>query len=127
MSPVLCQTIHPFLSDQQRCASQLEPARRNLNCVGVVLNRVPDEETATRAWERFRGVALKFLGVQPEYVGWVPQDEAVARSIHARTPVSISEPASRAALALRHVSAWGPLDHARTATAFYDRARRALT
>lgn len=95
--------------------------------VGVVLNRVPEEESAIRAWERFKAVALKFLGVHPELVGWIPQDDAVARSVQARTPVALAEPASRAAVALRQVAAWAPLDHARTATAFYDRARRALT
>lgn len=95
--------------------------------VGVVLNRVPSEEVAMRAWERFKSVSLKFLGVHPEFVGWVPQDDAIARSVHARTPVALSEPASRAAQALRQISAWAPLDHARTATAFYERARRALT
>jgi MinD-like ATPase involved in chromosome partitioning or flagellar assembly len=93
----------------------------------VVLNRVPEEESAIRAWERFKAVALKFLGVHPELVGWIPQDDAVARSVQARTPVALAEPASRAAVALRQVAAWAPLDHARTATAFYDRARRALT
>jgi flagellar biosynthesis protein FlhG len=94
--------------------------------VGLVLNRTPDEATANAAWERFKGVALKFLGDSPEYVGWVPQDEAVVRSVQARTPVTLSEPKSRAAAAFQKIAAWPPIDHARTPTSFYERARRAL-
>jgi flagellar biosynthesis protein FlhG len=127
-STLLLVTNHEVtaLSDAYALYKRATTVNEHLR-VGVVLNRVPDEEVAARAWERFRGVALKFLGVHPDYVGWVPQDDAVARSVHARTPVTISEPASRAALALGRVSAWGPLDHARTAISFYERARRALT
>jgi flagellar biosynthesis protein FlhG len=127
-STLLLVTNHEVtaLSDAYAVYKRATTVNEHLR-VGVVLNRVPNEEAAARAWERFRSVALKFLGLQPEYVGWVPQDEAVARSIQARTPVAISEPKSPAALSLRRVAAWAPLDHARTATAFYDRARRALT
>ncbi|HEV8113504.1 MAG TPA: AAA family ATPase [Planctomycetota bacterium] len=95
--------------------------------VGLVLNRAPDEASASAAWERFKSVSLKFLGDSPEYVGWIPQDEAVARSVQARTPVILGEPASRAALAFARAASWSPIDHARTSTAFYERARRALT
>jgi flagellar biosynthesis protein FlhG len=127
-STLLLVTNHEVtaLSDAYALYKRATTVNEHLR-VGVVLNRVPDEETAMRAWERFRGVALKFLGVHPEYVGWIPPDESITRSVHSRTPVTLSDPTSPAALALRHVSAWGPLDHARTATAFYERARRALT
>lgn len=93
---------------------------------GVVVNRTPDEPTSLAAWERFKGAALRFLGTSPEFIGWVPADEAVSRSVQARVPVSLSEPQSRAARAFQLVSQWGPIDHARTTTAFYEKARRAL-
>ena len=127
-STLLLVTNHEVtaLSDAYAVYKRATTVNEHLR-VGVVLNRVPDEEAAMRAWERFRSVALKFLGVHPELVGWIPQDDAVSRSIQARTPVALSEPTSRAALSFQRVSAWGPLDHARTATAFYERARRALT
>lgn len=127
-STLLLVTNHEVtsLSDAYALYKRATTVNEHLR-VGVVLNRVPEEDAAIRAWERFKGVALKFLGVHPEYVGWVPQDDAVGRSVQARTPVTLSEPSSHAALGLRRVAAWGPLDHARTATAFYDRARRALT
>ena len=93
---------------------------------GVVVNRTPDEATSLAAWERFKGAALRFLGTAPEFIGWVPADEAVSRSVQARVPVSLSEPQSRAARAFQLVSQWGPIDHARTTSAFYEKARRAL-
>lgn len=94
--------------------------------VGLVVNRVPDEHLALAAWDRFRAASQRFLGHQPEYIGWVPADPAVAQSVQQRLPVSLSFPESAAAHALGKVAAWGPIDHARTTSAFYDKARRAL-
>jgi flagellar biosynthesis protein FlhG len=94
--------------------------------VGVVMNRVPNEAAAQSAWKRFESASLRFLGASPEYVGWVPQDDAVARSVQARSPVTLLEPDSRAARALEKIAAWEPAVGARSAGAFYERARRAL-
>jgi hypothetical protein len=38
----------------------------------------------------------------------------------------ISYPESAAAHAIERVARWAPIDHARTSSAFYERARRAL-
>jgi flagellar biosynthesis protein FlhG len=94
--------------------------------VGMVINRAPDAAAVESAWERFRSAAHRFLGSQPELIGWVPADPAVARSVELRTPVSVCAPDSPAAQALARVAKWPPLDLARTSSAFYDRARRAL-
>jgi len=93
---------------------------------GLVVNRVRDEEVASSAWQRFRGVATRFLDHAPEFVGWVPADDAVARSVEGRRPVSLLEPDSPAARAFHGIASWERLDLARTPTAFYERARRAL-
>lgn len=94
--------------------------------VGVVVNRAPDEAVARSAWSRFEGAAQRFLGHSPELVGWVPADPAVGRSVEARTPVTLSEPESAAARAIVSVSRWAPLDQARSANSFFERARSAL-
>lgn len=94
--------------------------------VGLVVNRSPDQALAMAAWERFKAASLRFLGHAPELIGWVPADEAVGRSVQARQPVALLEPESRAAVALAAVSQWAPIDHARTTSAFYERARKAL-
>jgi len=94
--------------------------------VGMVVNRAPDEALALNAWERFKATSFQFLGHHPELIGWVPADEAVSRSVQARKPVSLTEPGSRAARAMAKVAEWGPIDVARTTSAFYERARKAL-
>jgi flagellar biosynthesis protein FlhG len=94
--------------------------------VGVVMNRTPDEHIALAAWERFRSASQRFLAHAPELVGWVPADPAVGHSVQLRIPVSLSAPESEAARSIHQIASWGPIDHARTASAFYDKARRAL-
>ena len=92
----------------------------------MVVNRVPTEEAAQSAWKRFSDASQRFLGHRPELVGWVPADAAVGRSVEARHPVSLLEPESDAARAMLSVSRWGPIDHARSASPFFERARSAL-
>lgn len=94
--------------------------------VGLVLNRAPDEGRVRSAWERFHSASQRFLGHAPEFVGWVPYDPAVLRSVEARVPVALLEPESAAAQAIEGVARWAPIDEARGARAFFDRARAAL-
>jgi flagellar biosynthesis protein FlhG len=94
--------------------------------VGMVVNRAPSEEVALAAWDRFRAACQRFLVSQPEWIGWVPADGAISRSVEARTPVTLSLPPSPAASALVTISDWPPLELARTSSAFYERAQRAL-
>lgn len=94
--------------------------------VGFVVNRAPDHAVAEGAWQRFRGASQRFLGHSPEWVGWIPADLAVAESVEARVPVSAMRPESPSARALATVADWGPIDHARSARPFFERARGAL-
>jgi flagellar biosynthesis protein FlhG len=94
--------------------------------VGVVVNRAPSEAVALAAWDRFRSACHRFLVSQPEWIGWVPADEAVARSVATRRPVVLGESSSPAATALEGVAKWKPLEVARTSSPFYDRAARTL-
>ena len=93
---------------------------------GIVVNRAPTRAAADSAWERFRSACHRFLASHPEWIGWIQADEAVGRSVEARLPVTLGEPDSPAACALREVARWNALEHARTSSAFYDRALRAL-
>jgi flagellar biosynthesis protein FlhG len=93
---------------------------------GLVVNRAIDEAAAWGAWERFEGVSRRFLQHAPDFVGWVPQDEAIYHSVQRRSPVCLDSPGAESARALARIALWGPLDHARTARPFYDRARKAL-
>jgi flagellar biosynthesis protein FlhG len=94
--------------------------------VGVVLNRVPDEVAAKSAWTRFHGAAAKFLAKAPEFIGWVPHDEAVSHSVQARQPVTLRDPDSPAGQAIARIANWSAIDEPRVNGSFYDAARRAL-
>lgn len=94
--------------------------------VGLVMNRCASEHEAEGAWDRFRAASQRFLGHSPQYVGWVPADASVRRSIANRQPVTKLDPASPAAHAIEGVAAWAPIEHARTHRPFYSRARSAL-
>jgi len=93
---------------------------------GLVVNRAPGQGAADAARARFESVSRRFLFDAPRFVAWVPHDEAVIASVHRRSPVCLSDPASPAAAALERVSRWEPIDRARTPRSFYDLARRAL-
>jgi flagellar biosynthesis protein FlhG len=126
-STLLLVTGHEVtaLSDAYALYKRAHMVNRDIR-VGLVLNRCSQEAQVQPAWERFSGVSQRFLGHAPEFVGWVPADEAVSRSVQVRVPVAMNEPESPAARSLAGVASWGPLDHARTSRAFYDKARRAL-
>lgn len=94
--------------------------------VGMVINRAPGLAAAEAAWERFRSACHRFLVSQPEWIGWVQADDAIIESVEARVPVTLRHPESQAARSISQIAEWGPLDHARTSSAFYDRALRAL-
>lgn len=94
--------------------------------VGLVINRAPDERLAQAAWDRFRAASNRFLGHHPEYVGWIPADARMAQSVQRREPILLAFPDSEAAGAIRRVASWAPIEHARTTSAFYEKARRAL-
>ena len=81
--------------------------------VGLVMNRAPREEAAMASWERFRNASERFLGHAPEWIGWVPHDDSISRSIEARRPVTLNEPGAPAAIALSAVARWAPIATAR--------------
>lgn len=103
-------------------ARMVNPALR----VGLVVNRAPDERIAMDAWERFRFASHKFLGHTPELIGWIPADPAVPQAVQMRKPAALSFPDCAAVKSMKRVAAWPPIDHARSAKPFYERARRAL-
>ncbi len=94
--------------------------------VGLVVNRVPDGNRALGAWERFQSASDRFLGHEPEYIGWVLADPAVHRSVEARVPVTLLEPDSQAARDIDVVSRWAPIDRAQGEKPFFECARSAL-
>lgn len=69
-----------------------------------VVNRTLSEEEGEHVAERMRGVARKFLGREPRYIGALPDDRAVVRSVHDRAPAVESESDSPFARALERLA-----------------------
>jgi|RhiMethySRZTD1v2_1073278.scaffolds.fasta_scaffold245154_2 flagellar biosynthesis protein FlhG len=65
-----------------------------------VVNRAASDEEAEHVAERMVGAARKFLGREPRFVGALPEDRAVARSVNERVPAVLSEPDSEFAAAI---------------------------
>jgi flagellar biosynthesis protein FlhG len=70
----------------------------------VVVNRAP---SARQGWEVFQtldGIAGKFLGRRLCYLGYLPDDDTVRRSVAAKVPAVLLEPESAVALRVREIS-----------------------
>jgi flagellar biosynthesis protein FlhG len=79
--------------------------QRRPDCAPMFLvNRVTSEEEAERVAERFVGVARRFLSREPRFVGALPEDRAVVRSVGERAPAVICEPESPFARAIECLS-----------------------
>jgi flagellar biosynthesis protein FlhG len=113
------------LSDAYALFKRARMVNRGIHA-GLVLNRVPSAESGDAAWERLSSACGRFLGCAPERVGDVPADPSVPRSVEARTPVAVLEPASSAAGALDRVAGWNGFERPFSGMAFYDRALAAL-
>lgn len=75
----------------------------------LLVNRVDEcgedpEHSGGRVYRRLAQVCLKFLGSEPRWVGSLPEDRAVVRSVAARRPVVCHEPGSACAVALQALS-----------------------
>lgn len=62
-------------------------------------------DDGARACERLAITARRHLGVEPEFVGAVPDDDAVRSSVRASRPVLAAAPASPAARSIRGIEA----------------------
>jgi flagellar biosynthesis protein FlhG len=78
-------------------------ARRSDAHVDLVVNRTVDDVEGPRTAERIESVCQRFLGRGVRYVGSLPDDRSVVRSVAQRQCVIAAAPDSSAALALRRV------------------------
>jgi flagellar biosynthesis protein FlhG len=70
----------------------------------VVVNSVPNEPLARGIFDKLTKVADRFLDVHVRYVGFIPRDENVHRSVMARAPITLEFPHSPASTSLRIVA-----------------------
>lgn len=70
----------------------------------LVVNRSPSYAEAEHVAERMCSVSRKFLEHESRWIGTIPEDVAVLRSVNQRSPVVETAPQSAAAQALRGLS-----------------------
>ncbi|MCI0588916.1 MAG: P-loop NTPase [Planctomycetes bacterium] len=78
--------------------------RRRESPIALVVNRARSEAQASAVAEKVLGVARRFLGLDIPFLGFVPEDPAVAESVARRRPVPVSHPDSPAAAALEKLA-----------------------
>jgi flagellar biosynthesis protein FlhG len=71
----------------------------------LLVNQVDSTRQAHDVHERLAEVCRRFLAVELDYLGSVPQDRAVERAVRARRPVVLAEPGSPAAQSLTSLAA----------------------
>nr|MBP3598258.1 MinD/ParA family protein [Eubacterium sp.] len=72
--------------------------------VKMIANQVRAENDATELFEKLGVVVDKFLDIKVEFVGSVPYDRTMQRAIMHQAPVSISNPDSEVAKAIRRIA-----------------------
>ncbi len=66
----------------------------------LVVNMAQSEAEADAVSHKLALIAQRFLGIEPEYLGFVPMDPAVPRAVRAQQPFVIGQPGSEAAKAI---------------------------
>jgi len=72
--------------------SQLSDA----NNINVVVNRVKNKKEALEVFNRLDYAVRRFLGLEPNLLGWVYDDPQVGRSVMQQKPLGLSNPQSQA-------------------------------
>lgn len=73
--------------------------------VKMVANQVEGEREATELFEKLGVVVGKFLDIDVEFLGSVPYDKNMQKAVMRQTPVSIGNPDSNAARAVKALAA----------------------
>ena len=78
--------------------------RPEKNVVKMVANQVRGEREAAELFEKLGVVVGKFLDIEVEFLGSVPYNKNMQRAIMCQAPVSISDPESDSARAVRELA-----------------------
>ena len=72
--------------------------------IRLVVNMARDASDAEAAAKRLRLVCRRFLGIEIDCLGWVPQDPAVPRAVRAQRPILLEQPSCPAAAAIAGIA-----------------------
>ncbi|MEE3392228.1 MAG: MinD/ParA family protein [Lachnospiraceae bacterium] len=62
--------------------------------VNIITNKVKDQEAGRDLYDRFRVIVGNFLNIDLKYLGYLPDDKTIERTVISQKPVTISYPDS---------------------------------
>ena len=78
---------------------------REHTSIKMISNRVDSEAEGYQLYEKMSVVVNKFLNIQPEFLGNIPQDSYIKNAVMVQKPITIAYPNSPAAKALQAIAA----------------------
>jgi len=76
---------------------------REQKSIKVITNRVENMEEGKEIYDKISIVVTKFLNIQLEYLGYIPQDKKVANAVIEQKPIYISAPNSEPAIRIKSI------------------------
>ena len=64
---------------------------KKFDSVSIVVNLAKNEKAAKKSFDSFKKIVTKFLNVDMQFAGWLPESKAVAGSIIARKPAVLQK------------------------------------
>ena len=64
---------------------------KKFDSVSIVVNLAKNEKAAQKSFDSFKRIVTKFLNVDIQFAGWLPESKAVAGSIIARKPAVLQK------------------------------------
>ncbi len=77
--------------------------RYEKNNFSLIINHVKNKKEENEVFANMSAVLEKFLGIKPNNQGAIPRDGAVANAVRTQTPFLISQPKTRASLAIMEI------------------------
>lgn len=77
---------------------------REHTSIKMISNRVGSEAEGKKLYEKMSIVVDKFLNIQPEFIGMIPQDDLVSKAVMLQKPITLAYPNSPAAKALQTIA-----------------------
>ncbi|MDD6036272.1 MAG: MinD/ParA family protein [Lachnospiraceae bacterium] len=78
---------------------------RERTSIKMISNRVRSETEGKNLYEKMSIVVDKFLNIQPEFLGMIPQDDLISKAVMLQKPISIAYPGAPAAKAMQNIAA----------------------
>ncbi len=78
---------------------------REHTSIKMISNRVRSEAEGISLYEKMSVVVDKFLNIQPEFLGIIPQDDMISKAVMVQKPITMAYPNSPAAKAMQTIVA----------------------